>query len=424
MRVVKRWGLVWRWLVVGLVGSLLVMRYVIDSNSSNKYEGVSEVAGRVSSVPEVMAGGLRFWVGEVWVVTDPFITINYGDEIRLVGKVKSRVIGPGYRQYSMYYPAIFVVDGDEIVGWWWVRGVIYGLRQKLEAVAYKTLPKAEADLIVGVVLGGSRQFSETQKTALLRTGTIHVVAASGFNVAVVAGLVMALVRLAVGRKWLVLGITGLMVGGYVVLAGGSAAVVRAGLMAWLVLGAVGWGRESWVSWTLFLAGVVMLMVWPEYIWDWGFRLSVAATAGLLYLEPGIRRWLGAGKGGSRGVTTGLRLDLSTTLAASVAVLPLLWWQVGRMSLAAPVVNSLILWTVPLLTVGGLLQMGLGLVWLPLGQAVGWFNYLLGWYFWQVVESAAQIPGLMVGWQINWQVMVGLYLLMVAGVIVGRLRYEW
>lgn len=163
------------------------------------------------------------------------------------------------------------------------------------------------------------------RNSFRRTGTSHILAASGYNVSVVVGWTMLVLgkwlhrRLAIG-----LGLASIVV--YVFLAGATAAVVRAGIMATAAWLGQLWGREADAFWLLGLAIWAMLMVNPGYLSDIGWQLSVAATLGILWFKP-------AG-------------DLWTTLAAQVTTLPLILHHFGNLSPIAPVANVLLLWLVP------------------------------------------------------------------------------
>ncbi len=154
--------------------------------------------------------------------------------------------------------------------------------------------------------------------------------------------------------------------GYALLVGGSAAVLRAALMASMVLlaGAVGRQTSPWVL--LMAACIVMTLLQPHVLWDVGFQLSLTATAGLLAFAAPWTRWLVGWQVLPRWVAE----VLGTTLAAQVAVLPVLLYHFGTLSVISPVANLLIAPLVPVITGlgAGLLLLHMLLVpvlWVPL-----------------------------------------------------------
>lgn len=223
--------------------------------------------------------------------------------------------------------------GDKVlIGMSYVRRWAVG---RLERI----LPEPESSLSAGILLGVKRQMPQEFYLSLVKTGTLHIVAASGYNVMVVAGALMAILNRMLGKRaGVVAAVAGIW--GYVLLSGASAAVVRAGIMGSLTLIAYYWGRPSEARRLLWITAGLMLLVNPRYMVDVGFQLSVAATAGLIYLSQWLESsWLGR--------WGWMREYLVPTLAASVATALILWYHFGRVSLISPLVNIFVLPVVPL-----------------------------------------------------------------------------
>ena len=126
---------------------------------------------------------------------------------------------------------------------------------------------------------------DTLEDAFNATGTGHIVAISGFNLSIVAGGFAVLARRILkkrGRIWVA--IIGLWL--YVILVGGSAAVLRAGVMS--TLGIVATHEQRKVHGPTALAAAVFFLTLlnPYALWDVGFQLSFTATLGMvLYTQP-------------------------------------------------------------------------------------------------------------------------------------------
>src|SRR3989344_8163866 len=176
------------------------------------------------------------------------------------------------------------------------------MRQIIGDNLLRWLPGDTGAIAAGILIGGSEWLSFAARQDLAKVGLLHVVAASGYNVTVVTGWVMAAAIKSVGRRW---GIYLAMMGvaGYMWLAGWSASVVRAGVMVILVLTAQAMGRKSEAGWLLGLTAAGMILIKPEYLSDVGWQLSVAATAGVLWVKPKIdEQWSGWGVLGEDGRT--------------------------------------------------------------------------------------------------------------------------
>lgn len=203
------------------------------------------------------------------------------------------------------------------------------------------LPEPQATLLLGLLMG-ENSFSETWKTAFRETGTSHIVAASGYNVAVVADLALILlVTLGLYRRQ-AFPIVVLMIGGFVIIAGAGAAVIRAGVMGVLALTSRHIGRHTSPRNIIALTVAVMLLVEPRLLRDdVGFQLSMAATIGLIVLTDRIAPFL------KRIPTSfGVRESLASTLAATISTLPITLVSFGSLSVVAPFVNMLVLPFIP------------------------------------------------------------------------------
>src|SRR5437773_679183 len=176
--------------------------------------------------------------------------------------------------------------------------------------------------------------------AFRRAGVFHVLAVSGFNVALLAGAVWTLARAAgSGRRTAATGAI-VAVLGFAAVVGPEPSVIRATIMAVLVLAAVLLEREASVTNSLALAALAILAARPGDLLDPGFQLSFAATAGIV-AAPMPRGTTAAGLGGAlaawrwrarrgpcRTLAAGATLALLT--AAALAALPILTRGDGRL----------------------------------------------------------------------------------------------
>ncbi len=254
------------------------------------------------------------------------------------------------------------------------------------------LPEPEAGLAAGILVGLRERVDRSLAADFATAGVSHVVAISGWNIAIVAGLVAAVLR-GRPRRLVTLGILGTVVA-YVVAAGASPSVVRAAVMAAVALMARESGRAGRAPAALGMAAALLLLVEPAMIEDAGFRLSVMATAGLLAwanpLSARLRR-LGGGR-----MPGWLAEGLGISLAAQAATLPDVLATFGRLSLVSPVVNLAVVPLVPAAMLGGLVAMlagGLAMVGAP--PIVATIAGLPGWLVLHlivlIVRAGASVP---------------------------------
>jgi len=218
-----------------------------------------------------------------------------------------------------------------------------------------------------------------------RTGIIHIVVLSGYNITIVA---YAIGRLAAFLPPVVgFGLSSLAILGFAMMTGLGATIVRASVMAFLVLFANTIGRGMAITSALILAGFLMLVHNPKILlFDPSFQLSFLATVGLIYFAPPIARRLSF-------VTEKyqVREVFSATIATQIFVLPLLLYMMGEVSIVALPVNLLILITVPVTMLLGLLVATTGFLSTALSLPFAYAAYFFLSYDLAVVDLFAKIP---------------------------------
>jgi competence protein ComEC len=325
-----------------------------------------------------------------------------GEKIRIKGQVltdpvaydNSRYIKiNGLRAYVDLYPEVLYgdyvvlegeVDGDRLKDSSLVSvergGGIYGVRESIIRNFQKALPEPHAALVSGIVLGSKANMPQDFWEKLKLTGTAHVVVASGMNVTFVTSFLLnSLVHFMNRRKAVIIALSGAWV--YVVLSGFDAPLVRAAVMGSIAFGAQGLGRVSIALRALFYSAAAMILIKPDWIYDLGFILSFVATLSLIVFEPKVSRLLSK-------VPFVLKKDLSTTIAAQIGVAPILYISFGNFNLFSPIINSLILFTIPPIMVIGAVSAIAGLLVPFFGRLIVMLSLPFTYWFVGVVDLFA------------------------------------
>jgi competence protein ComEC len=207
------------------------------------------------------------------------------------------------------------------------------LRRHASTALAAAIPEPEAGLASGIVIGLRDRVDRDLAADFTAVGASHVVAISGWNIAIVAACVAALCgRLSRQRRALV---TVVAIVAYVAFAGASASVVRAAAMAGVVLVARESGRAGRAAAALGWAALLLLLVDPHLVSDAGFQLSSLATAGILAWATPFNAWLA---GRMQRLPDWLVECLAVSLVAQAATLPVVLLSFGRLALVSPVVN--------------------------------------------------------------------------------------
>jgi competence protein ComEC len=307
---------------------------------------------RYSFYQSFVVSGLRVYLPK-------YPEVSYGDLIVVEGTVKEKELSD---------PKLIKIKQGG--------GVLLGLRKKLISFYQSSLPEPYAGLIAGLILGSKTGLSRDFWEALKNTSTAHVVVASGMNVTLVAGFLVAFLCLFLPRKKAVyLAICGIWL--YAFLSGFEAPIIRAAAMGSIAFMAQALGRLSAAWKGLFVSAALMLIISPDWIHDLGFILSFVATASILLFEAKIKKLL-------KKLPKIIKEDLAVTLAAQIGVTPIIFATFGQFNPLSPLINVLVLWTVAPITIIAAISGMLGLVFEPLGKLLLYLCYPLTFWFVKVI----------------------------------------
>jgi competence protein ComEC len=382
-----------------------------------------EIRGVVSANPEIKdkSTHIRLAASEIngeEVTGDTLLFVprypeyGYGDALRVTGKLETpqQLDDFDYKGYlesrgiysTMLYPDIEVLEtgrGFAPLGW------VYSLKKSLSQSIAQIMPEPAASLAQGVVLGIRYNIPQEVKDAFARTGTAHLLAISGLHLSILAGILLSMgIRLFGKRRyiyiWLALGVIWL----YAVITGLNPPVVRGAIMASLFLSAELLGRQRTAITSLAFAAAIMVAIDPPILWDAAFQLSFLGMAGLIFIAPplmSLGRKLVTGtigeKGAGASIATIVTDSFSVTLAATIAVWPVVAHYFGIVSLVGPLATFLALPALPALIVLGAVGGIVGLVFLPVAQGIGWLAWLFASYMLLIVKILAPISAVEAEW---------------------------
>ena len=282
-----------------------------------------------------------------------------GDRVGLSGRIRP----PHEDDYGAYLARIGAVgtlraDGLNVLPVTGsLAGQLEGLRRAAADGLDRAIPEPEAGLAAGVLIGLRDRVDRDLAAAFTTAGASHVVAISGWNIAIVASTLAAIGGGLQRRRRAIL--TAVAIVAYIAFVGPSASVVRAGVMAGVVLLARELGRPGTAAAALGWAVTGLLLLDPAWIDDAGFRLSVLAAAGIIAWGSSMtERLSGAAPGRLR---RWLAEILGVSLAAQAATTPIVLLEFGRLSLVAPAVNLIVVPLVPPAMAAGTLALGAGVL---------------------------------------------------------------
>lgn len=274
--------------------------------------------------------------------------------------------------------------------------VLLAVRERAEAAIRRLYPDPEAALLTGILLGDESRIPESMRRDFAATGTSHIVAISGFNLALLTGALISVTGRWLGARRGALASAAAVVG-YTALVGAAPPVSRAAVTSLLALAARRIGRMSDGLASLALSGVVLTAWNPLLIGDLGFQLSFAATLGLVVYSQRLIHWFG---GLVRRVAPNRVADHASTLAgdliwsglaAQATTLPIVVGNFHRLPWISLLANPIVLPVQPALMGLGGLSAALGAIWEPLGRPIAWLAWVPLAFTHHAVRMFASFP---------------------------------
>lgn len=332
-----------------------------------------EFEGLVIAEPEKKDNATRLIIlpkqnkEKIVVSTDLYSHVTYGDLVKVTGKLQEPGIIKGddgrnfdYAAYlskdDIYYTISFaqteiVSSGNGNV----LKAGLFKLKNKFIEEIRSIFSEPESSLLAGLILAGKESLPKNILEEFRKAGIVHIVVLSGYNITIVAEFFLKIF------SFLSLRVAALSAGGSIILftlmTGAQATVVRAALMALILLLGKIIGRGYSAPRALLVAGFLMLLENPKIlVFDPSFKLSFLATTALMFVVPivdDLFSWM-SDKGG-------LKTILSTTIGTQIVVLPYILYTMGNFSVVALVSNLLTLIIIPITMLLGFVATTIGFI---------------------------------------------------------------
>ncbi len=376
------------------------------------------VEGIVSGEPDIRKTGTMYPFNTRWItfggtrrrVEGPVIiraeaggrVYGYGDTLKVRGylSLPDNPGNPGQFDYRTYLlrrgvgAVLSVTGGDAFTK----MGSVYGnpmmkltlaFKDRLLQVAARTMPPDQATLVNGIVFGVVGDITPADREIFCETGVFHILSVSGLHVGMLMAAVLGLLSLfnISQRSRLIVVLSILFV--YAAMTGLSPPVVRATLMAAVLLLGHYWGREADWPTSMALAAMVILFFSPGALFEPGFQLSFSATWGILYLTPAIRGLLA----NKLHIPGRIALLIAVPLAAQLGTVPLIAIHFNLLTAAALPANLLAVPLTGIILPLGALSALAGQIWDGLAGVINVVNGLLLELFRWLVTGIREIPGL-------------------------------
>lgn len=319
------------------------------------------------------------------------VEVIYGDKVKVHGVLEvpeNFITNSGkefnYKRYLANQDIYFMIKNADIEiisseNGSKIKSLLYKLRSAFMKNINRVIPVPESDLANGLVLGARGGFDENTRQEFIETGTIHIIALSGYNVSIVAENVMKAFSLVFSQVVsIIFGVIVILL--FIIMTGASSTAIRAGIMATIMLLGRMTGRSYIAGRALVIAGLLMIAYDPRILIDMSFQLSFIATGGVLYLTPKVINWFKF-----LPMRFGIREMVACTVAATISVLPILLYLTGILSLVSLPANILILLFIPTAMLFVFITGILGFISPLLSIPFGYISYIILLYILSVIH---------------------------------------
>ncbi len=401
-------------LTVSILSLILLARYFLYFSNLKTYKpgDLFKAQATLLSEPRLTNFYQTFKVDSVTIQVGKYPDFHYGDKLDISGKVEessfSTKNGKKVKLLVVKNPEIKKLENKNVL----ITSSSF-IRTRIESTFNFYLPKNESALLFGIVFGGSQGFDKNLYEDFRKTGVLHVVAASGMNVTMLAGFVFLLFSYIFKRRQAII-LSLLAVFYYALISGFTASVLRAAIMGSIVFTAEILGKRSTALLSLFITAVFMLFAFPELLFDVGFELSFFSTLGILMIKPVFDSFRLIKK------HSGFTDDITTTTSAQIGSLPILVSSFSTYSIISILVNAIVLWTIPILMITGGIA-ALCSIALPFASVPFlYISYPLLLYFEKIVQTFSGFPVLNLE-NVPAAVWAGYYMMLISLVFLIRKR---
>ncbi|OGZ00748.1 MAG: hypothetical protein A2946_03385 [Candidatus Liptonbacteria bacterium RIFCSPLOWO2_01_FULL_53_13] len=332
-------------------------------------EANTTFSGTIKNEPRIRGGATSFMFaldapfrGEIKVFLPSSAPVLYGDRLALQGVVERAETN--YEDPVSAFPEFEITsrgNGSRI------KSALLGFKQSVLSNFRRFLGADSGALMSGITLGDQSGFSKELRADMAASGTTHLVALSGYNIAILVLALEALLRGRMRRRTLAI-VMVIVIAAFVAMVGGEASIVRAAIMGLLVLLAKQTGRKHDMRNAITFTALIMVTLDPRILLhDLGFQLSFLCLLGIVYLSPAIAAFLRLNT--EKQSFFGWRENAVMTISAQLAVMPVIIQAFGTMSLAGILANVLILEFIPATMAVGFLMGFACLIVPPLGIAL-------------------------------------------------------
>jgi competence protein ComEC len=337
------------------------------------YADNSEVVifGYVSSYPQEKEKNISFILNsegqKIYILVPKINNYFYGQKIKIIGKINKIENEDEFNfkdyflskdiSYQIFYPKVVEqggTDGNSIINF------LFKIRKLFEDKTNEIFVKPYSSFVLGILLG-VKSLSKDLMDMFSKVSLSHIIVVSGYNLSIIAEVLKKIFYPTSRRLSFWLPMSGIWI--FTFLVGADAPVVRAAVMASVIIFSRKEGKKSDGVAVLILAAVLMILFNPFILrYDPGFQLSFLSTLGIILYCDKIEHLLSIIK-----LPKLITEVASATFSAQIFILPIIAFYFGRVSILGPLANLIVLPLIPIIMFFSFINIIIGFVNLSLAH---------------------------------------------------------
>lgn len=271
--------------------------------------------------------------------------LEYGDLIEIKGEYSAPEVARNYKgfDYSQYLKTLNIygtikVEESKIINKNQLSPIlisINNIKEKMIDNANRNMPKRTANLLLGILIGERDNIQEDIIESFRTANLSHILAVSGAHTSyIILGITYLISKSKTPKRiGYIITIINLLI--FIIITGASYSIVRACIMAIVVIGAkICYRKENFFT-SICISLIIILIQNPFAINDIGLKLSFMGTAGIVIFNKSITNFLIKLK-----IKQKIAEALSVTFSAQLMIMPITILNFNTISLTFFISNIL------------------------------------------------------------------------------------
>lgn len=354
----------------------------LEGTYVNKIKREDDYYSFVIKVNKINKNKIKTELSKVNYYTKENINLNYGDLINVSGTIiiPDDMRNPGgfdYRQYLLSQKIYTIIKAKNVIllkqdggNYSQIKKLSMKIKDNIQSIIISSMPNQQSALLQGILISETEFLDDSIITDFRNSGISHLMAVSGLNVAYIVLVIVYILKKLRVKGALSNFILTLVLILFALITGCSSSVIRAIIMSLMVVYGASLKRKTDVLTSIGFSALCILLYNPINLYSVGFLLSFGATLSIIFLYKSIRKHTDF-------LPKYIADLLAVSLSVQIGITPISIYFFNDLSIISIFINLIAVPISGLVTILGIVLIGLGQIHIILANFLGFFlKYLL------------------------------------------------